>query len=595
MRRPVHTTESQSPLKGQGLGAYVSTQSLQQESALDFSGLQLLPPAEVEEQGVGALCEQPGNEAMKYRIHNIGLWLDEPQVLLTKRAAEKLRIGAEHLKSVRVVRSVLDARKKGNPRYIYTVEAELASENGKLPSLPPDVSEAPAAAPPPKQVRPPEKRPVIVGTGPSGLFCALGLLESGVTSILVERGKEVVSRRKDVAQLMRDGTLNPESNMNFGEGGAGAYTDGKLSTRINHPLVRKVIETFARFGAPDHILVEGKPHIGSDLLPGAVERLREELTRQGCEVQFGRRVENLLYANGRVAGLVLSDGSKLETDRVVLAPGNSARELFERFAAEGKVSMDPKPFAIGFRAEHPQALINRIQYGAAGEDPKLPPADYKLVNNLEVGGELRGIYTFCMCPGGVVVPTPTEPGLQCTNGMSNSRRNSKFANAGIVVSVSVDDFARAGFQGPLAGLNFQRHWEAQAYQLGGGRYHAPAQSIPDYLAGRTKRPLTDTSYRPGLTPADLNRLFPAELTASLKSALRDFDRRMRGFVSDEGILIGIESRTSSPVRVSRGDDFQSVSVAGLYPSGEGCGYAGGIVSSAIDGLRIAAQIASELA
>src|SRR5258707_12493331 len=249
-------------------------------------------------------------------------------------SADSQFFSAEHLKSVRVVRSVLDARKKGNPRYIYTVEAELASD-GKLASLPPDVSEAPAAAPPPKQVRPPEKRPVIIGTGPSGLFCALGLLESGVRSILVERGKEVVTRRKDVAQLMRDGTLNPESNMNFGEGGAGAYTDGKLSTRINHPLVRKVIETFARFGAPDHILVEGKPHIGSDLLPGAVERLREELTRQGWEVQFGRRVGNLVYAKGRVAGVGLWGGRNGEAGRVVLAPGDAARELFAGYPGRG--------------------------------------------------------------------------------------------------------------------------------------------------------------------------------------------------------------------------------------------------------------------
>src|SRR5258707_10185921 len=232
-------------------------------------------------------------------------------------SADSQFFSAEHLKSVRVVRSVLDARKKGNPRYIYTVEAELASD-GKLASLPPDVSEAPAAAPPPKQVRPPEKRPVIIGTGPSGLFCALGLLESGVRSILVERGKEVVTRRKDVAQLMRDGTLNPESNMNFGEGGAGAYTDGKLSTRINHPMVRKVIETFAKFGAPDRILIEGKPHIGSDLLPFAVERLRNELIAGGCEVRFETRVEDLLYADGAVAGVRLSDGSKVDGDRVVL-------------------------------------------------------------------------------------------------------------------------------------------------------------------------------------------------------------------------------------------------------------------------------------
>ena len=543
---------------------------------------------------IGGLPHRPGRRSMKYRIHNVSLWLDEATELLAKRAAQKLRVSANQLKGVRVVRCVLDARKKGSPRHIYSLEVELEGA-GETGALPPDVTEVPPPQPAPTPVRPPSQKPVIVGTGPAGLFCALGLLERGVTSILVDRGKPVVARRKDVAQLMRDGSLNPESNMNFGEGGAGAYTDGKLSTRISHPLVHTVIETFARFGAPDHILVEGKPHIGSDLLPGAVEMLRKELTARGCEVHFERRVENLLYDGGRVSGVVFSDGTKLESDRVILAPGNSARELFERFAAEGRVSIEPKPFAIGFRAEHPQELINRIQYGAAAKSGKLPPADYKLAENLDVGGRLRGIYTFCMCPGGVVVPTPTEPGLQCTNGMSNSRRNAKFGNAGIVVSVSVDDFARAGFEGPLAGLQFQRHWEKQAYELGGGRYQAPAQSISDYLARRMKKPPGGTTYRPGLTNADLNRLFPEELTTSLKAAIRRFDRKMRGFICDEGTLIGIESRTSSPVRVTRGDDFQSVSLAGLYPSGEGCGYAGGIVSSAIDGLRIAAQIASELA
>ncbi len=280
---------------------------------------------------------------------------------------------------------------------------------------------------------------------------------------------------------------------------------------------------------------------------------------------------------------------------MVLAPGNSARELFERFAADGRVSLQPKPFAIGFRAEHPQELVNRIQYGSASNNPKLPPADYKLAENLEVGGELRGIYSFCMCPGGVVVPTPTEEGFQCTNGMSNSRRNAKFANAGIVASVSVQDFEKAGFHGALAGLEFQRHWEKKAYQLGEGRYYAPAQTIPDYLAGQLRKKPGATTYRPGLVHADLNRLYPPHLTEALKAALRRFDRKMHGFISEDAILIGIESRTSSPVRVTRGDNLQSVSMAGLYPAGEGCGYAGGIVSSAIDGLRIAAQIASELA
>lgn len=528
-----------------------------------------------------------------YRVNNVGLWLDEPEELLGQRAAEKLGLRRGDLASVRVVRSVLDARKKGSPRYIYTLEVELA-EGRTLGRVPPDVGEVPPLPEPPGRVREPERRPLIVGTGPAGLFCALGLLERGVRSILLERGREVVSRRKDVAKLMRDGSLHPESNMNFGEGGAGAYTDGKLSTRINHPLVRKVIEAFARHGAPGRILVDGKPHIGSDLLPGAVANLRAELVAGGCEILFEHKVEALLYRDGRMAGVRLVDGRVLEGDRVVLAPGNSARELYERLAAEAQVVVEPKPFAIGFRAEHPQALINSIQYGGAAGNPRLPPADYKLADNLEVGGEVRGIYSFCMCPGGIVVPTPTEEGLQCTNGMSNSRRNARYANAGIVVTVSVQDFEREGFRGPLAGLEFQRHWERKAYELGGGRYWAPAQTIPDYLAGRVKKEPGGTSYRPGLAKADLNRLFPPALTQSIKEALRTFDRKMRGFISEEGKLIGIESRTSSPVRITRGEDLQSVSMRGLYPVGEGCGYAGGIVSSAIDGLRAAEQIASEL-
>lgn len=532
---------------------------------------------------------------MAYKVNNVSLWLDEPQTELGIRAAQKLGVTPADLLAVRVVRQVLDARKKNSPRYVYTLEVELSP--GRAPkSLPVDVSQVEPPPPPrPKVARPPAQRPIIIGTGPAGLFCALELLHRGVPTLLLERGRDVVQRRKDVAKLMRDGTLEPESNMNFGEGGAGAYTDGKLSTRINHPDVRKVIETFARFGAPDRILTEGKPHIGSDLLPFAVERLRKELTDGGCEVRFSTRAEALLYQGDQIAGVRLASGERLETDRVVLAPGNSARELFERLAAEGKVFVEAKPFALGFRAEHPQGLIDAIQYGERVAGKKgLPPADYKLAENLPVGGEVRGVYSFCMCPGGLVVPTPTQEGLQCTNGMSNSRRNAKYANAGVVVSVSVEDFAREGFLGPLAGLEFQRHWEAQAYALGGGRFFAPAQTVPDYLAGTLKQKPGGTSYRPGLAHADLNRLFPEWLTGALKAALRAFDKRMRGFTSAQGLLLGIESRTSSPLRVTRNERLQSVSVRGLYPVGEGCGYAGGIVSSGIDGLRAAEQICKEL-
>lgn len=530
-----------------------------------------------------------------FRVNNLALWLDEPESLLGARAAEKLGLRTDDVESVRIVRSVLDARKKNSPRYIHTVEVTLPE--GTTPrTMPPDVSTVEPAPPPSLPVaRQPAQPPIIIGTGPAGLFCALELAQRGVKSIVLERGRDVITRRKDVAKLMRDGTLSPESNMSFGEGGAGAYTDGKLSTRINHPSVRKVIEAFARYGAPERILVQGKPHIGSDLLPFAVERMREELKAMGVEVRFDSRVDDILSLDGQVTGVRLADGSMLQSDRVVLAPGNSARELFERFAADSRIFIEPKPFAIGFRAEHPQGLINAIQYGdkVAGHH-KLPPADYKLAENLSVDGDVRGVYSFCMCPGGIVVPTPTEPGMQCTNGMSNSHRNSKYANAGIVVSVSVEDYAREGFHGPLAGVEFQRHWERKAYELGGGHFIAPAQTIPDYLAGRLTHQPQGTSYRPGIAHVDLNRLFPAWLTASLKQALRVFERKMKGFNTHDGVLLGIEARTSTPLRITRDEHLQSVSMKGLYPAGEGAGYAGGIVSSAIDGLRIAEHICAEL-
>ena len=514
--------------------------------------------------------------------------------MLPTRAAEKLGVTVGDLATVRVVRQVLDARKKNSPRYIYTVEVELAP--GRAPkNLPPDVStvDQPEAELPPVQ-RQPKALPIIIGTGPAGLFCALALAERGVKSILLERGTNVIQRRKDVAKLFRDGTLMEESNMNFGEGGAGAYTDGKLTTRISHPSVRKVVETFSRYSGQSHVATDGKPHVGSDLLPGAVEALRKDLEKGGCTVIWGRRVEDLVYKDGRCGGVVFSDGEVLQSDRVVLAPGNSAREFYERFAADGRLQLEPKPYAVGFRVEHPQGLIDEIQYGQACGNPKLPPADYKLAENPEIDGKARGVYSFCMCPGGIVVPTPTEEGQQCTNGMSNSRRSAKFANSGIVVAVSLEDFAREGFTGPLAGLHWQRKWEKIAFEMGGGKFFAPAMRVSDYLAGAMKNPPGATTYRPGLTPADCTKLYPEPVVFALKKALVSFDRKMRGYASDDGVMIGIESRTSAPLRITRGDDLQSVSLKGLYPVGEGCGYAGGIVSAAVDGLRAAEQICAEL-
>src|SRR6266568_2778273 len=444
---------------------------------------------------------------MRYRVVNIPLWLGEDESLLARRAAERLQVAPASLREVVVLRRSLDARKKGHPRWLVNVEVTL--EQGPARPELPDVSLAPLPEPAPAPVRPPELPPVILGAGPAGLFCAHALLARGVRSIVVDRGK--------------------------------------LGTRIHHPAVRQVVELFAHYGGVSRILAEGKPHVGSDLLPGAVSAMRADLERGGCEFHWNARAVDLELREGRVRGLVLADGRTLSCDRLVLAPGNSARELFELFAARGW-PIEAKPFAVGFRAEHPQALIDQIQYGPAAGRPGLPPADYKLADNPKVDGQPRGVFSFCMCPGGVVVPTPTESGLQCTNGMSNSHRSSRVANAGVVVAVGPADFEAEGYRGPLAGLAWQRAWEARAYELGGGGYQAPAQRITDYLAVRPGQPPGRSSYPPGLTHADLSTLFPPAVRTALREGLRAFERRMRGYLTDEAVLIGIESRTSSPCR-----------------------------------------------
>jgi hypothetical protein len=527
---------------------------------------------------------------VRLRLANLTLRLDEEDSALVGQAARQLGLPATALRDLSVVRRSLDARKKGRPRWLVNVEVVV---EGPIPAGASGITPVADPEPSPVQARQPAAKPIIVGAGPAGLLCAWALLERGIPSRIVERGKQVSPRRRDVADLMRSGALDPESNMNFGEGGAGAYTDGKLGTRIHHPAVRKVVELFARYGQVARILEEGKPHVGSDVLPAAVAAMRADLEKGGCEFLWNARVVDLELTNGAVRGVRLSDGRSVDSDRVVLAPGNSARELFELFAARGW-PIEAKPFAAGYRVEHPQALIDRIQYGPAAGHPRLPPADYKLAENPRVDGETRGVFSFCMCPGGVVVPTPTEPEMLCTNGMSNSHRSSPLANAGLVVAVSPADFAAEGFTGPLAGLAWQRKWERAAYALGGGGYRAPAQRITDYLGRRSGQPPGKSSYHPGLTHADLTQLYPSSMQAALRDGLRGFERRMRGFVTSEALLIGVETRTSAPCRIVRGSDFQSPALRGLYPAGEGAGYAGGIVSSAVDGLRVAEAICAEL-
>jgi uncharacterized protein len=501
---------------------------------------------------------------LRYRIANVPLWLDEPESELPARAAGKLGVPASALRDLAVARRSLDARRKGHPRWLLQLEVSV---EGAIAGEHPDVHPAPAPRPDPPRARAPAALPIVVGAGPAGLFCAWGLLERGVRSVIIDRGKPVAPRRRDVARLMRSGELDGESNMNFGDG---AYTDGKLGTRIHHPAVRRVVELFARFGGVQRILEEGKPHLGSDILPAAVSAMRAELEAGGCRFEWGARMVDLELSGGRIRGVRLADGRSLGSDRVVLAPGNSARELYQLFAERGW-PIESKPFAAGFRAEHPQALIDRIQYGPAAGRAGLPPADYHLAGNPRVEGQARGVFSFCMCPGGVVVPTPTEPGMQCTNGMSNSARSSPLANAGIVVAVSPADFAREGFEGPLAGLAWQRKWERAAFALGGGGYRAPAQRITDYLARRPGTAPGRSSYRPGLVHADLEQLYPPALRQALREGLRAFERRMRGFATAEALLIGVETRTSAPCRLLRGDDLMSPALAGLYPAGEGAG------------------------
>ncbi len=527
---------------------------------------------------------------VRYRITNLTLRPGEPDSALTGRAASRLGRDVEDLRSLAVLKRSLDARKKGDPRWLISVEVTL---DASLPSLPSDVTLAPEPAPPPARAREPERLPVIVGAGPAGLFCAWALLERGVRSVVVDRGRPVGPRKRDVADLMRTGLLHPESNMYFGEGGAGAFTDGKLGTRIHHPAVPAVIGLFARFGGAPGVAEDAKPHVGSDVLPRAVAAMRAELERGGCRFEWDARAEDLLVEDGRVRGVALAGGRQLETDRVVLAPGNSARDLFELFERR-RWPLEAMPFAVGFRVEHPQPLVDRIQYGRGGRSAGLPAADYRLADNPRIGGAPRGTFSFCMCPGGVVVPTPTEPELQCTNGMSNSHRSSAWANAGLVVQVGPADFAAEGFTGALAGLGWQRKWERAAYALGGGGYRAPVQRLASWLARRPGAPPQRCSYRPGVTQADLDLLYPAPVRDALRAALRTFDRRMHGFVTDDALLIGVETRTSSPCRIVRGEDLQSPSIRGLYPCGEGAGYAGGITSSAVDGIRVAERIAAEL-
>jgi uncharacterized FAD-dependent dehydrogenase len=477
---------------------------------------------------------------------------------------------------LRVVRRSLDAR-KGRPLGERLRIAVARRGEALLPTTPQlPQSRWPSGRPAP--------RVVVVGSGPAGTWAALRLGEAGIPATILEQGKPVQPRRRDLALITR-GELVPGSNYCFGEGGAGTYSDGKLYARAKDRAgVAAVIADLVRFGAPEEIEADARPHVGSNRLPRVLGALREHLAGLGVEHRFETAANGLRIEGGRVRA-VRVDGGELPADVVVLAVGHSARAVYG-WAAEAGVALERKPIAVGVRIEHPQPLIDQIQYGAAAGHPKLPPAFYELTANAAE----RGVYSFCMCPGGWIVPAATEPDGVVVNGMSLSRRDSPFANAGLVVSVSAQDFGPAG-AGPLAGIEFQRGIERAAFRAGGGRFRAPAQRLGDFLAGRVSDTLGPSSYRPGLTPADLGTVLPRFVVDALRAGLRQIGARLPAFLLPDALLIAAETRTSAPVRFLRDPStLLSPSAEGLYPCGEGAGYAGGIVSAALDGARVAARI-----
>ena len=525
------------------------------------------------------------------RITDLQLPLDHQEPALRQQVLARLGIADHQLKAVHVFRRAYDARKKSAIQLVYTLDVEVDDESAVLANLgagskvtpSPDTSYQFVA----RASRPPVLRPVVIGFGPCGLFAALILAQAGFCPLIIERGKPVRERTKDTFGLWRKRELHPESNVQFGEGGAGTFSDGKLWTQVSDPkhYGRKVLEEFVKADAPPEILYVSKPHIGTFRLVKMIEIMRETIIALGGEFRFEQKVEDIEIENGQVTGIILSGGERIAADHVVLAVGHSARDTFQMLHRAG-VYIEAKPFSVGFRIEHPQSLIDRARFGASAGHPLLGAADYKLVHHASNG---RSVYSFCMCPGGTVIAATSEPGRVVTNGMSQYSRNERNANAGIVVGITPADYPGS----PLAGIDLQREIESRAFVLGGGNYNAPGQLVGDFLATRPSNEFGAVlpSYKPGVTLGELDGALPDYAIAAIREALPAFDRQIRGFAMHDAVLTGVETRTSSPVRIRRREDFQSMNTRGLYPAGEGAGYAGGIMSAAIDGIRVAEAVA----
>jgi uncharacterized FAD-dependent dehydrogenase len=533
------------------------------------------------------------------RLTELKLPLGHPPESIPTAAAERLGLATGDLIACTVVRRAHDARRKAAILMIYSVDVSVADESAVLSRFAGDHRVQPAPDTHYRFVaragQNPDPRPVVIGAGPCGLFAGLLLAQMGFRPIILDRGKVVRERTKDTWAFWRGGVLNPESNVQFGEGGAGTFSDGKLYSQIKDPrhLGRKVLTEFVKAGAPPEILTEAHPHIGTFRLVTMVESLRATIESLGGEYRFESKVTDLRIETGldgrRVRGLALRDGETIAADHVVLAIGHSARDTFQRLHDVG-VHIEAKPFSIGFRIEHPQSLVDRARFGSYAGHPDLGAADYALSHACANG---RTVYSFCMCPGGTVVAAASEPGRVVTNGMSQYSRKERNANAGIVVGVTPEvDYPCH----PLAGVDLQRHWESRAFLAGGGTYAAPGQRVADFLAKRPSEALGAVvpSYKPGVRPSDLADCLPSFAIEAIREALPAFGRRIQGFDDPDAVLTGVETRTSSPVRIPRGTDFQSLNTAGLYPAGEGAGYAGGILSAAVDGIKVAEAVALSL-
>ena len=528
------------------------------------------------------------------RITELRLPISHAPEALEEAILKRLNIQAQDLIRVDVFKRSYDARKNVALAFIYTVDLSVKNEEKLLKQFANDIHVRPSPdtsyhfVANASQVKSASfERPVVIGFGPCGIFAALVLAQMGFKPIVLERGKPVRERTQDTWGLWRKNILNPESNVQFGEGGAGTFSDGKLWSQIKDPKFygRKVITEFIKAGAPEEIRYVAKPHIGTFRLVGVVERMRQEIIELGGEIRFSQKVVGFDIQNDRITGVKIEGHPDLPASHVVLALGHSARDTFETLHAAG-VYMEAKPFSVGFRIEHPQSLIDKARLGPHAGNELIGAADYKLVHHAKNG---RAVYSFCMCPGGTVVAATSEPNRVVTNGMSQYSRNERNANAGIVVGITPEDYPG----GPLAGIEFQRALESKAYELGGSTYEAPGQLVGDFLAGKASTDFGSVipSYKPGVHLTDLADALPAYAIEAIREAIPAFEKQIKGFSMKDAVLTGIETRTSSPLRITRGANFQSLNVKGLYPAGEGAGYAGGILSAGVDGIKVAEAVA----